>query len=544
MTAAPVLTIAGLSVALPTGAERAWAVEDLSLEVRAGEIVCVVGESGSGKSVTAYTCLGLLARRELTPRAGSIRLEGEEILDAPPRRLRRLRGRRMPMVFQEPATALNPVLRCGAQIDEVLRLHTRLDRNARAARVHDILGQVELGEPRRIARSFPHQLSGGERQRVVLAMALVLEPALLIADEPTSALDVTTQARILRLVRALCRRHGTGVLFVTHDFGVVAEIADRVVVMHRGRVVESGPVADVLHRPAEPYTRRLLDAVPRLTPPPARAGGSGGGGAPVLEVAGLVKTYRSGGLLGRARVVHAVRGVDLCVGCGEIVGVVGESGSGKSTLARCIARLIRPTAGEIRLGGTDLARLSTRALRPQRRRVQLVFQDPYRSLNPRRSIAASLIEGPTNFGARKAEATARARELLGFVGIDAGALGRLPHQFSGGQRQRICLARALLMEPDLLVADEVVSALDVSVQAQVLDLLKRICTDFDLAVVFITHDLRVAAQICDHLLVMHRGEVVEAGPTFDLFQTPRQAYTRSLILDTPGREWSFQREAS
>jgi peptide/nickel transport system ATP-binding protein len=538
--AAPVLSVDRLSVELPAGADRRYAVEDVSVDVGAREIVCVVGESGSGKSVTAYTCMGLLPKGQLTPVAGSIRLEGEEILHASAKRLRQLRGDRMAMVFQEPMTALNPVLRCGDQIDEVLRIHTALDARAREARLLDILDQVHLPEPRRIARSFPHQLSGGQRQRIMIAMALVLEPALLIADEPTTALDVTTQAQILKLVRELQDLHGTGVLFITHDFGVVAEIADRVVVMRQGQVVESGSAQDILRRPEHPYTRMLIDAVPSLIPHPTRTRG----GTPALATAGLEKTYRSGGFFGRAHAVHAVKGVDLRVDAGEIVGIVGESGSGKSTVARCIARLIEPSAGEILVKGHDVATLSTRALRPHRRRVQIVFQDPYRSLNPRRTIGASLTEGPVNYGETPAQAMTRARELLGFVGVDAHAVDRYPHQFSGGQRQRICIARALLMEPEVLIADEAVSALDVSVQAQVLDLLERIRERLGLAVLFITHDLRVAAQIADRILVMKDGEVVETGPTFDVFQTPRHAYTRTLITAAPGRDWSTQREAS
>jgi peptide/nickel transport system ATP-binding protein len=536
----PVLRVAGLSVQLPHGADRRYAIEELSLEVHPREIVCVVGESGSGKSVTAYTVMGLLPRGQLTPVAGSIRLEGEEILQASARRLRQLRGDRMAMVFQEPMTALNPVVRCGDQIDEVLRIHTALDAAAREARILDILRQVQLPDPERIAASFPHQLSGGQRQRIMIAMALVLEPALLVADEPTTALDVTTQAQILKLVGRLQADHDTGVLFITHDFGVVAEIAHRVVVMREGRIVETGSADDILSRPQHPYTRMLIEAVPSLTPHPSRARG----GTPVLTTAALRKTYRSGGFFGGAHAIDAVKGVDLRVDAGEIVGIVGESGSGKSTVARCIARLIAPTDGAIVIKGHDVARLSTRALRPHRRRVQIVFQDPYRSLNPRRTIGASLTEGLVNYGEPAAQAISRAREMLGFVGVDPNAVDRYPHQFSGGQRQRICIARALLMEPEVLIADEAVSALDVSVQAQVLDLLERIRARLGLAVLFITHDLRVAAQLCDRVLVMRDGEVVETGPTADVFRAPQHAYTRQLFDAAPGRHWTFQREAA
>ncbi|TVQ31436.1 MAG: ABC transporter ATP-binding protein [Geminicoccaceae bacterium] len=535
-----ILEVERLAVELPKAADRVHAVEDVSLHVDSGEIVCVVGESGSGKSVTAYSVMGLLPPGQLTPVAGSIRLEGEELLGAKPRRLRELRGDRMAMVFQEPMTALNPVVRCGDQIDEVLRLHTRLDRKERHARILDILAQVHLPDPKRIAAAFPHQLSGGQRQRIMIAMALVLEPALLICDEPTTALDVTTQAQILRLVRELQEAHGTGVLFITHDFGVVAEIAHRVVVMEKGRIVESGTTEAILTRPQEPYTRMLIDAVPTLEPrPPLERGGT-----KVLSTERLEKTYQTGGFFRRGTAVHAVKGVDLRVDAGEIVGIVGESGSGKSTVARCIARLIEPTGGIVRLKDADLAQLKGRALRRHRRRVQIIFQDPYRSLNPRRTIGASLIEGPINYGETAEAAMAKARELLGFVGVDPNAIDRYPHQFSGGQRQRICIARALILEPELLIADEAVSALDVSVQAQVLRLLETIRERLGLAVLFITHDLRVAAQVCDRILVMRSGEVVETGPTAEVFAAPKHPYTKELFDAAPGRSWQFAKLAS
>ncbi|MFW5832826.1 MAG: ABC transporter ATP-binding protein [Pseudomonadota bacterium] len=540
MDARPILQIDRLAVALPQGADRPHAVEDLSLTVNRGEIVCVVGESGSGKSVTAYSVMGLLPPGQLVPVAGSIRLEGEEILGAKPRRLRELRGDRMAMVFQEPMTALNPVVRCGDQIDEVLRLHTRLDKTQRDARIQDILAQVHLPDPPRIARSFPHQLSGGQRQRIMIAMALVLKPALLICDEPTTALDVTTQAQILRLIRELQAAHGTGVLFITHDFGVVAEIAHRVVVMEKGRVVETGTTEQILTRPEHPYTRMLIDAVPTLEPHPNR----NRGGQPVLTTERLAKTYTSRSFFGRGHEVHALKGVDLRVDAGEIVGIVGESGSGKSTVARCIARLIEPTGGIVRLRDADLAHLKGGDLRRHRRRVQIVFQDPYRSLNPRRTVGASLIEGPINYGESPEAAMAKARELLGFVGVDPNAVERYPHQFSGGQRQRICIARALILEPELLIADEAVSALDVSVQAQVLRLLETIRERLGLAVLFITHDLRVAAQLCDRIFVMRNGEVVETGPTVDVFAAPQHPYTRELFDAAPGRAWRFAKLAS
>ena len=379
-------------------------------------------------------------------------------------------------------------------------------------------------------------MSGGQRQRIMIAAALVLDPALLIADEPTTALDVTTQAQILRLMRELQERRGTGVLFITHDFGVVAEIAHRVVVMQSGRVVEMGTRDDILRRPQSDYTRMLIASVPSLKPP-ARAPKVG---ATALAMEKLSKTYGGKSLFFRTgRVVRAAENVDITVRRGETVGIVGESGSGKTTVARCVARLIEPTSGVIRIGDVDVAHLPESRLRPHRRNVQIVFQDPYRSLNPRRTVGASIIEGPVNFGLSETEANSRASRLMALVGLSPDALDRYPHQFSGGQRQRIAIARALAMEPTLLIADEPVSALDVSVQAQVLKLLDDVRQRFDLAVLFITHDLRVAAQICDRIAVMQRGVVVEQGPTAEVFAAPKHDYTRALFEAAPGRNAQF-----
>jgi len=534
-----VLDIRGLTVRLPAGADRPNAVEDVSLAVKPGEIVCIVGESGSGKSVTAFTIMGLLPRNVLVPTAGEILLDGEDVLKAAPQRLRELRGTRMAMIFQEPMTALNPVLTIGDQVDEVLRIHTPMNERERKAKVIEIMAAMRLPDPERIYDAYPHQISGGQRQRIMIAAALVLDPSLLIADEPTTALDVTTQAQILALIKDLQRRRGTGVLFITHDFGVVAEIADRVVVMQNGRVVEQGPTEEVLRRPLEPYTRMLIAAVPSLDPKPREART----GPVALETVGLCKVYGGGGLFRKERAVRAADKVDLKLRRGETLGIVGESGSGKTTVARCVARLVAPTSGVIRLSDIDIAKLPERRLRPYRRRVQVVFQDPYRSLNPRRTVGASIIEGPMNFGLGEAEAQDRARSLMGLVGLAPDALRRYPHQFSGGQRQRIAIARALAMEPEILIADEAVSALDVSVQAQVLDLLDDVKRRFDLALLFITHDLRVAAQICDRIMVMERGIVVEEGPTQRVFEAPAHPYTRALLEAAPGRHFGFGKAA-
>jgi peptide/nickel transport system ATP-binding protein len=536
----PVLRIEDLSVRAVHGHGHAagpvTVLDGIGFEVHAGETVCIVGESGSGKSVTSLSVMGLLPKGALAATSGRILVEGEDVLQARPSRLRDLRATRMSMVFQEPMTALNPVQTVGEQIDEVVRLHSGLGRAARREKVLAMLDSVHLPDVRRIFDSYPHQLSGGQRQRIVIAMALILEPRLLIADEPTTALDVTTQRQILLLMRELQHKHGTAILFITHDFGVVSEIADRIVVMNRGNVVEVGSREDILARPQAAYTRMLISSVPSLVPRAARPRGRD----VVLEVAGLDKRYSEHRLFGPDRVVAAASDVNLSIAKGEILGVVGESGSGKSTVARCVVRLIEPTAGEIRLKGRDIARVRRGALRPLRKHIQIVFQDPYRSLNPRRRVGESIIEGLLNNGVARATALDKARELLVLVGLPPDAMNRYPHQFSGGQRQRICIARALALEPDILVADEAVSALDVSVQAQVLTLLEEIRERTGVAVLFITHDLRVAAQICDTIVVMKKGRIVESGPAATVLTNPREAYTRELIEAAPGRDWDFQ----
>jgi ABC-type glutathione transport system ATPase component len=511
-------------------------IDGVSLQVRDGETLCLVGESGSGKSVTALTVMGLLQKGSLTPAGGSVKLVGEELLGVGDRRLRQLRATTMAMIFQEPMTALNPVVPVGRQIDEVLRVHTDLDARARRRKILAMMQQVRLPEVERIFASYPHQLSGGQRQRIMIAMALVLEPKLLIADEPTTALDVTTQKQILTLIRDLQREHGTAVLFITHDMGVVAEIADRVAVMRHGRLVETGALDSILRAPAMEYTRNLLSAVPSLVPRAPRADTVE---PVVLETNDLGKTYRERSFFGKTREVAAARDVTLTLRKGRTLGIVGESGSGKSTVARCIVRLIDPTSGGVRLAGCEISDLSRRLLQPHRKRIQIIFQDPYRSLNPRVTIGETIVEGPINYGMPRAEALAKARELLELVDLPPDAISRYPHQFSGGQRQRIAIARALALDPDVLVADEAVSALDVSVQAQVLDLLDEIQQRLGIALLFITHDLRVAAQICDDVAVMQHGRIVEQGPAAQVLTHPQQAYTSALLDAAPGRGWDF-----
>src|SRR5688572_18262884 len=530
-----VLEIRDLTIALPKEAERREAVTGVSLKVERGEIVCLVGESGSGKSVIAQSVMGLLPAT-LPVTGGKISLQGEDITRAGEDRLRQLRTTRMSMIFQEPMTALNPVMTCGDQIDEVLRFHTEFSASERRKRILEIVGEVSLPDPERMVASYPHQLSGGQRQRIMIAMAMALDPALLIADEPTTALDVTTQAQILNLILELQKRHGTGVLFITHDFGVVAEIAHRVAVLRLGELVELGTRDEVLKRPQHEYTQMLIRSVPALRP----VARSVKPDAPlVLQTRKLAKTYVDRGWLGARRTVRAAEDVSLELRRGQTLGIVGESGSGKSTVARCILRLVDPSGGEVLLDGADIAALPHRRLHAMRRRVQVVFQDPYRSLNPRRRVGEAIIEGPMNYGLPRDQALARARKLMELVRMDPQALGRYPHQFSGGQRQRICIARALAMEPEVLVADEAVSALDVSVQAQVLQLLEEIRGRLSLAMLFITHDLRVAAQVCDQVAVMQRGRVVEYGPAGEIFAAPKHEYTRALFAAAPGRDFDF-----
>jgi peptide/nickel transport system ATP-binding protein len=524
-----VLSIQDLSVALPAGGDRAHAVQAVSLQIEAGRTLCVVGESGSGKSVMATTVMGLLDKA-LKPVAGQIVLKGESLLDASPARLRELRGQTLGMVFQEPMTALNPVMTCGDQVDELLTTHTRWSVEQRRAEILRVFERVRLPEPERMLRSYPHQLSGGQRQRIVIAMAVILKPALLICDEPTTALDVTTQKEILRLIADLQREQGSAVLFITHDMGVVAEIADQVLVMNQGHVVESASRDDVLCRPRAEYTRQLLSAVPAMTPPPPRPMATG---AVQLTGQDVGKTYVTRDWLGRSRPTVALEHAELALRAGETVGIVGESGSGKSTFARCLIRLIDPTQGRIHWGDAEVANLPESQLRPLRHRVQVVFQDPNRSLNPRRTVGQSLIEGAMNFGQSRQEAEALAADLMQQVRLPVEALKRYPSQFSGGQRQRLAIARALACKPQVLVADEAVSALDVSVQAQILKLLREVQDRLGLGLLFITHDLRVAAQLCDRVLVMHQGHIVEQGPTAQVYAQPSHAYTRRLLDAAP-----------
>ncbi len=533
MTAAPLLTVEGLT--LDFGRHRA--VDGLSFTIARGETLALVGESGSGKSATALAIMRLIERDGGTIAGGRILLAGDPPTDLaalPDPAMRRIRGNRISMIFQEPMTALNPVMPLGRQVEEVLRLHDGLDAAAARAAARAAFERVRIPEAARRLDQFPHELSGGLRQRVMIAMALACRPELLIADEPTTALDVTTQAEILALIRQLQAELGMSVLFITHDMGVVAEIARHMVVLRHGRKEEDGPVAEVFARPRAAYTRMLMAAAPRL--------GAGAPAAPqplpppVLEAEGLAVRFPLGRSLipSQARFHHAVNGVSLTVRRGETLGLVGESGCGKSTVARALLRLIEPDEGSVRLLGTELVGLGSGALRALRRQAQIVFQDPFASLNPRLPVADLVTEPAAIHGTvPPAERRALAVELLGRVGLEPAAADRYPHQFSGGQRQRICIARALSVRPALIVADEPVSALDVSVARQITDLMARLQAEDGLAFLFISHDIAVVERVSHRIAVMYAGQIVETGPTGAVLRNPLHPYTRRLLAAVP-----------
>ena len=535
---APLLSVQNLSVALPAGMDRQYATRNVSFDVLPDEVVCVVGESGSGKSVVAQTVMGLLPP-VLTVEGGRLEFQGQNLIGMQPEAHRALRGSRMAMIFQEPMSALNPVMTVGDQIAEVFRFHGRADGNLRK-RVVELIASVGLPTPEQMYDVYPHRLSGGQRQRVVIAIALALEPDLLIADEPTTALDVTTQAQILRLISDLQKSRKMGVMFITHDFGVVADIADRIVVMQHGEIVEQGQASQILRQPAHAYTKKLIDSVPTFD----KAVPGSVDETTVLTVENLRKTYlTAGGLFKARREVQAVKGVSFTINRGETLGLVGGSGSGKSTVGRCIVRLIDPNGGRIVIDGTEISQLSAHQMRPYRSLVQMIFQDPFASLNPRRQVGDIIGAGLKAAGMPSKEIRERVARLLPLVGLTPQAAERFPHEFSGGQRQRIGIARALALEPKLLIADEPVSALDVSIQAQVLDLLRDLRDKLGLSMLFVTHDLRVASEICDRVAVMQLGEIVEIGATRDVFANPQHSYTRSLIDAVPGKQFFMPMKA-
>jgi peptide/nickel transport system ATP-binding protein len=534
------LSVQNISIALPAGGDRSHAVSNVNFEIEENQIVCLVGESGSGKSMIAHAILGLLPPG-IAVDGGALMFGDIDLAHLAPAQRRGVRGDQISMIFQEPLTALNPLKRVGEQVAEAIRTHqgSKSSREV-TAKVVELFEQVGLPDPERLRLSYPFQLSGGQRQRVMIAMALCNNPKLLIADEPTTALDVTTQRQILDLIKGLQKTHNMGVLFITHDIGVVADIADKVVVLQKGDIVESGPADSVLMQPSQVYTKMLLDAVPGKgafrTPGEPKP--------PVLEVRGLQKRFVTRqGMFAKSRETVAARDVSCQLAPGDTLAVVGESGSGKSTLARILLRLVEPDAGEILWHGKSVRAMKGKELRDFRRRAQIVFQDPYSSLDPRLKIGESIVRGPMAFGASRPEAKKLAEQWLERVGLGPQAFDRFPHEFSGGQRQRICIARALALRPEILIADEAVSALDVSIQAQVLDLLNDLKTEMGLAMIFITHDLRVAREIADRVLVMRKGEIEEERPTEELFENPRSDYTKRLLEAVPGRTFFAARAA-
>jgi len=546
-----VISVSNLRVSFVTRTRTVEAVRGVSFEVREDSTLAIVGESGSGKTVSAMSILRLLPENAVIHPDSRIAYKGENLLEASGARLRALRGRDISAVFQEPMTSLNPVLTVGEQVAEVLRLHGRMSVRQALERAAELLNEVGIPEPRARLRAYPHELSGGQQQRVMIAIAIANEPKLLIADEPTTALDVTVQRQVLELIAKLRQRHRMSVLFISHDLGLVGELADDVVVMRDGIVREAGPAERIFRAPQDAYTRALLACRPRLdarprrlpviddfmrgtplsdTPllrPPA--------GKAVVETRHLRKEFRLRTGLFKTKQLVAVSDVSFDVAKGRTVGLVGESGSGKTTVAMLAMRLVDATGGQAKLEGTDLLGLTPAQMMAYRRRIQIVFQNPYASLNPRRSIGRTLVEPMRihGLGGTEGERYERARKLLERVGLPAEAMQRYPHEFSGGQRQRIAIARALAVEPEVLICDEPVSALDVSVQATVLNLLLDLQESLGLAYLFISHDLAVVKYMSDEVLVMRSGEIVERGTPEAIFASPQHEYTRKLLAAVP-----------
>jgi peptide/nickel transport system ATP-binding protein len=539
----PVLRVENLCVdaRTPEGLKRV--LDDISFDVEPGETLCLAGESGSGKSVTSLSIMGLLPKASLRVASGSIILGDQDLTRLSNSQMRHVRGGEIAMIFQEPMTSLNPVMSIGAQLSEAIREHQQVANAETIAR--QMLEAVQIADPARRLKQYPHELSGGMRQRVMIAMALSCRPKVLIADEPTTALDVTVQAQILTLMRELKGEFGTSIVMITHDMGVVAEMADRVAIMQHGRIVEQRASLDLFANPSEPYTRKLLAAVPRLgalagTDGPPRVSTDAPqtkeqATAPILNVQDLSVSYGKGsGMLFRRQAPSAtVRNISFQIMPGETMGLVGESGSGKSTTGKAVLGLI-PFSGTVQLDGYDISRLSHHEMRPVRRSAQMIFQDPYASLDPRMSVGRAIAEPMTIHGiGTAAERRERVADLLRRVGLTPDAATRYPHEFSGGQRQRICIARALALEPKLIVADESVAALDVSVRAQVLDLMLELQETMGLAYLFISHDMAVIERMSHKVAVMRGGEIVEADTRRKIFENPRDDYTKALMQAVP-----------
>ncbi|MCW4115982.1 ABC transporter ATP-binding protein [Aurantimonas sp. MSK8Z-1] len=521
------LSVQDLAVAFRQGERVSTAVDGISYDIAPGETVALVGESGSGKSVSALSILKLLPYPAASHPRGAILYRGENLIDDDERDLRKVRGNKISMIFQEPMSSLNPLHTIEKQVGEVMKLHRGLsDRQARE-RVLELLRQVGIREPEKRLGAYPHQLSGGQRQRVMIAMALANEPDLLIADEPTTALDVTVQAQILELLKKLQAERHMAMLFITHDLGIVRKIADRVCVMYRGKIVETGPTAAIFENPQHHYTRHLLAAEPKGAPPPANAN------APVVMEAHDLKVWfpiKTGLLRRTTDHVKAVDGIDIAIRAGQTVGVVGESGSGKTTLGLALSRMIS-SQGEIRFEGERIDTRALRAMRPLRERMQIVFQDPFGSLSPRMSIADIIAEGLRihERSLSAAQRDARVVSALEEVGLDPATRFRYPHEFSGGQRQRVAIARAMVLNPRFVMLDEPTSALDMSVQAQVVDLLRDLQKRHNLAYLFISHDLKVVRALSNEVIVMRNGVVVERGPADEIFDRPQTDYTKALM---------------
>ncbi|UOQ54149.1 ABC transporter ATP-binding protein [Hymenobacter cellulosivorans] len=622
----PILSVRNLTIDFRSHRGDVRAVQDVSFDLHRGETVAIVGESGSGKSVTSLALMGLIPMPPGRIASGTAQFHSEalgevDLLQLSDQQLQKVRGNDISMIFQEPMTSLNPVYTCGSQVVEALRLHTTLSQKEAEARTVELFTMAQLPRPEKIFSSYPHEISGGQKQRVMIAMAMACNPAILIADEPTTALDVTVQARMLQLIDELRRLHNTAVLFITHDLGVVAEIADRILVMYRGRVVEQGSVLDIFTNPQHPYTKGLLACRPKLSVGKERlpvvadfmtedaegnlvekltrstpesstiavtatsdnisletaktfpveqneavlaaetkgevldkelaAQASNSASAisfdPLLRVENLNVHFpiRKGFFNRKPEFVRAVDGVSFDIFRGETVGLVGESGCGKTTLGRALLRLVEPTAGRILFEETDLAKLPTGELRKRRKEFQMVFQDPYAALNPMLTVGEAILEPMRvhNVGGTRQQQKDRVLELLRTVGLKDEHYLRYPHEFSGGQRQRICIARALALQPKCIVCDESVSALDVSVQAQVLNLLNQLKRDFGITYLFITHDLSVARFMSDRLLVMSQGRIVESGPAADVYANPQHDYTKQLLAAIPKDEPSDIRAA-
>ncbi|KUF10787.1 ABC transporter ATP-binding protein [Pseudoponticoccus marisrubri] len=528
-----VLTVRDLSVQVATPSGAKTVLDGLGFDLRAGETLCLAGESGSGKSMTALAIMGLLPKPMCRITGGSVRLGETELVGLSDAAYRKIRTARVAMIFQEPMTSLNPLMTVQQQLTETLLEHEACTRAEAPARALQLLQDVQLTEPERRLKQYPHELSGGMRQRVMIAIALACDPEVLIADEPTTALDVTVQAEILDLIRKLQRDHGTAVLMITHDMGVVAEMADRVVILRHGQEVESAPVHEIFATPRSDYAKELLAAVPRLGTAPPRP--EKPGGVPVLEVEDLsVRFDVRGGVLNRVKArVHAVEGVSFRIDAGETLALVGESGCGKSTIGKALLGLV-PWDGSVRVMGRQTRGMGPASMKPVRRDIQMVFQDPGASLDSRMTVGDQVAEPLLIHGlASGSELKDRVEHLFRRVGLSPDMMARYPHEFSGGQRQRVNIARALSLSPKLIVADESVSALDVSVQAQVLDLLQEIQDEDGLAFLFISHDMAVVEQVADRIMVMRLGQVVEEGARDAVLKDPRHRYTRRLLSAVP-----------